>query len=234
MSRSPAPTRRGATHPPQPPLEVDRLGILAAVAKIASDQGFQSATVTQIVATAGVSKPRFYELFESREGCFLATFEQAVAVAAETVIPAYDAQDGWADRLRAGLAALVAFLDEEPELARVCVIHSLHAGPATLARRNELLERLTSAVDDGRRDRAASTHLSPSIAKEVVAGVLGVIESRLCESDARQLTTAVNPLMFMTVLPYLGLDAARLELFRPVVQTARAKADADGAPPEMR
>jgi AcrR family transcriptional regulator len=213
---------------------MDRLAILEAIAKISCARGFPSATVTQIVAAAGVSTLSFYELFESREDCFLAIFEHAVAVAAQRVIPAYDAGDGWADRLRAGLAALAAFFDEEAELARVCVIHSIHAGPATLARRSELLETLASAIDEGRHDKAVRTDLSPSIAKEVVAAIVGVIESRLHEPDMRQLTTLVNPLMFMTVLPYLGLDAAQLELFRPVDRTPSARAEADGAPPEIR
>lgn len=233
MSRSPAPTRRGATHPPQPVPEVDEEAILSAMARITCKQGFQSVRVAQIVAAAGVSRPRFYELFASREACFLAVFDQAVKLAGERVIPAYEVQDGWADRLSAGLAALVSFLDAEPELAKLCVIHSLQAGSATLARRNELLRTLTKALDEGRNDRAARAQLSPSIAKVVVSGMLGVIDSRLREPDERQLTTVVSPLMFMAVLPYLGLEAARRELFRPVVQAPRSNAEVDGDPPEL-
>ena len=39
------------------------------------------------------------------------------------------ARAGWRERIRAGLAALLRFLDEEPALGRLCVVEALGAGP---------------------------------------------------------------------------------------------------------
>ncbi len=55
------------------------------MAKIVFEQGLESVSVQQIVARAGVTRRTFYELFESREDCFRAVFEQSVAIAAERV-----------------------------------------------------------------------------------------------------------------------------------------------------
>ena len=49
---------------------------------------------------------------------------------AERASAAYEAEQGWAEGIRAGLSALLAFFDSEPELARLCVLHATPASPA--------------------------------------------------------------------------------------------------------
>ena len=44
-------------------------------------------------------------------------------------------QAGWRDRIRRGLAELLEFLDEEPQVGRLCIVESLAAGPRALERR---------------------------------------------------------------------------------------------------
>ena len=55
----------------------DRLaaGTIAAV----SEYGYHETTITQIAAAAGVSRRTFYGYFDSKEECFLATFDQIAA-----------------------------------------------------------------------------------------------------------------------------------------------------------
>src|SRR4029077_4468513 len=96
--------------------DVQRIWILSAMAKIACERGPESVTVREIVGRAGVSRRRFYELFENREDCFRAVFDEAITRAAERTEAAYEAEDAWEDRLRAGLLALLTFFDSEPEL----------------------------------------------------------------------------------------------------------------------
>ncbi len=137
-----------------------------------------------------------------------------MAVAAGRAGAAYETHDRWVDRVRAGLFALLAFFDEQPRLARLCVVQSSAAGPATLARRSELLDQLARILDQGRG--AARRQPPPLTAEGVVAGALGVIHSRLLEPDPGALIELLNPLMGFLVLPYLGGGAARIELTRAV------------------
>jgi hypothetical protein len=104
-------------------------------------------------------------------------FEQALALAAGPATAAYEAQEGWADRVRAGLFALLEFFDQEPALARLCVLDSAQAGPAVLARRSEVLDRLARVLDDERAP--ARGYPPPLTAQAVVNGVLGVLHQRL-------------------------------------------------------
>lgn len=63
-------------------------------------------------------------------------------------MPAYRTADGWLERARAGLLALLRALDERPEMARVLVVNSIAWGPDVLERRGDVLEALAAALDD--------------------------------------------------------------------------------------
>jgi len=213
-------------------LELQRLWIFSTVVKIACEQGVESVSVAQIISRARVSRSRFYELFETREDCLLQTFEQALALTAKRVIAAYEAELSWMSRVRAALLALLEFFDEEPELARVCVVHALQAGPQALERRTQVLAELTRVLDEGgSRAARAGTQPQPLMAELVVGGVHAVIHARLLQARAGRLVELSNPLMFMIVLPYLGPAAARNELRRPVPRISRTPAKPDGADP---
>jgi AcrR family transcriptional regulator len=88
--------------------------IVSAMVQVACEHGAQSAqsaTVEQVVRTAGVSKTAFYELFANRGDCLLAAIEHTLALAGERASAACETQDSWVDRVRAGLLALLEFFD---------------------------------------------------------------------------------------------------------------------------
>jgi AcrR family transcriptional regulator len=209
--------------------DVQRIWILSAMAKIACEHGPESVTVRDIVGRAGVSRRRFYELFENREDCFRAVFEEAIARAAEKASAAYQAELDWAERIRAGLSALLEFFDSEPELARLCVLHATPASPATVARRSEVLTRLAELVDEGRAAAPSEANPPPLAGESIVGGVLSVIQARLLEPNPDPLGGLLNPLMGVIVLPYLGPAAAQRELSRPVRDAAASPAAHESA-----
>jgi AcrR family transcriptional regulator len=172
-------------------------------------------TVARVVAVARVSRKRFYELFEDREHCLRAAVEDAVGRARERASAAYDPRAKWAERMRAGLCALLQFIDDEPELARLCVKQAL-GSPASLNGSRETLDQLMGLIDEGRTASRASRKPPPLAAQGVVGAVLGLIYARLTARDSRSFVELLNPSMSMIVLPYLGAAAARKELARPV------------------
>jgi AcrR family transcriptional regulator/DNA-binding MarR family transcriptional regulator len=204
--------------------EIQRARILAAMTEVAAEQGAANVTVAHVVARSGVSRRTFYELFEDREACFLAAFDDATARIAARVVPAYEAEKRWRERIRGGLLALLEFLDGEPETGRLCIVETLAAGPRALERRAGILEAVMWAVDEGRGEGRGREH-PPMAAEGVVGAVCSVLHARLV-----QLTPAgrppvvrpgafvelLNPLMGMIVLPYLGTAAASRELKRPM------------------
>jgi AcrR family transcriptional regulator len=199
--------------------EIQRSRMLTAAAEAVEDVGYARLTVAQVIARARVSRKTFYDLFEDREDCFLAVFDQAVEQISALVGEAYAREPGWRDGMRAGVLAMLRFMDDEPGLARICVVEALGAGPRVLKRRTEVLAELKEVVDEGRSSAGArvarATEEAPEVTAEgVIGAVFAVLHSRLLAHSKEPFTALLGPLMSMIVLPYLGARAASSELTR--------------------
>ncbi len=200
--------------------EIQRARMLHAMAEVAAQDGAQNASVARVVARSGVSRRTFYDLFEDREDCFLAAFEDALARVSERALPAYKGARSWQARVRAALLEILVFLEEEPDLGRLLVVESLTAGPRAVERRSQLVGVLVDAVAEG-EEETRSKHGQPALSAEgVVGAVLSVVHARLQRGETESLTSLVNPLMGMIVLPYLGPAAARRESERALPKLA--------------
>jgi AcrR family transcriptional regulator len=189
--------------------EIQRERMIAAMARLACEHGVAGVTVAQVVARAGVSRRTFYELFHDRNDCFRGAFEQGVERAAGRVVPAYRGARGWRERMHAAVGALLAFLEEEPDLGALCVVVALGASPVVLERRAEIVAALVDAVDDGRREARESAKPTRLTAEGVVGAVLAVLHSRLAADEPT--LDLLGTLMGIIVLPYRGLAAAARE-----------------------
>jgi AcrR family transcriptional regulator len=214
------PSRRANRRPQAYVMEAQRRRILSAMVHVACEDGAASATVTRVMRRARVSRSAFYAFFEDRSHCLLEAFEEAVALASKPAIAAYEGQEMWADRVRAGLCALLRFFDESPELAQLCVVQVLAAPPAVLARRAEVLDQLARVIEEG--GETSSREVSPVTAEAVVGGALGVLHARLLRSGSGPLVELLNPVMSIVVQPYLGGEAARRELARSCAEDTPA------------
>ena len=85
----------------------------------------------------------------------------------------------WRERVRGGLLAILSFLDREPVLARVCVVHALQGGPRVLEWREEILAGLTTILDQGRSEGARARICTTLTAEGLVGAVLAIVYARL-------------------------------------------------------
>jgi AcrR family transcriptional regulator len=201
--------------------DIQRARIMAALVEVSRERGAPRVTVAHIVARSGVSRRTFYEMFEDREACFLAAFDEAIERATTRVLPAYRGAVGWQAQVRAGLAALLEFLDDEPGLGGLCVVDALGAGPEALERRARIVCVLVDAVDRGRVEAKVGLRPTRLTAEGVVGGVLSVLYARLCEEDPGSMVKLLSALMGMVVMPYLGAAAAGREAARPLPRARR-------------
>lgn len=201
--------------------DIQRTEILEALATIVAERGAGGLTLADVLARASVTRRVFYGLFEDLDAALLAAFDLGVERATERIAPAYAAKSRWCDGIRPALAELLRFLDEEPALGRLGVVHSLSAGSALLRHRAEVQAVLWEVIDRGRTEGAANrTQPTEVMAEGVVGAVLTVIQTRLLAQDAdpleeRPAIELFGSLMSLIVLPYLGSGAARRELTRP-------------------
>jgi AcrR family transcriptional regulator/DNA-binding MarR family transcriptional regulator len=197
--------------------EIQRGRIIAAAIDVACETGAGNTTVAHIVSRAGVSRRTFYEVFQDCEDCLLAAFDGGVNRVAHCTIAAYESANGWRERMRAALVALLGLFEAEPELARFLVVETLGAGPVALRRRQQVLADVTAVVQEGAVE-ARSTGSSPLAAEAVVGALFSVIHDRLLDPEPPRLADLTNPLMSIVVLPFLGPATARRELQMPVTR----------------
>jgi len=200
--------------PPEIVARSQRKRLLEAAVRVVAEKGYGAMTIGDLTKAAGVSRTTFYELFEDKEACFLAAYDNAVEMLVRRVIKAYETQQAWPDRAAAGLAALLETLAEEPALARLSLIDVGRAGPAAQRRYRNAIQRLTPLFDDGRDFAPGGRGLPANTSRMAIGGVTGLIADELVAGRADQLPGLLSDVLFATLVPYIGPDAAAREVER--------------------
>ena len=211
--------------------ELQRARLLTAMVQEVSERGAANVSVGHVVGRSGVSRRTFYEIFDDREDCFLAAFDEALQRVAAEVVSEYERSETWSAGMRSALTALLGCFEQDPALGRLLVVESLAAGPTALARRQSVIAQIMRAVERGSDGARAVVQDEGSLTAEgVVGAVLSVLYARLAQDDPVGLLELAGPLMGMIVLPYLGSAAARREIARPAprrVSNGRSAVRAD-------
>ncbi len=199
--------------------ECQRTRVLEAMAEAMAElrSGEFGSGLPDVIARSGVSSASFHAEFPDRESCLMATFDLGVERARRRMLAAYDVERRWLDAVRAGLAALLRFLEDEPALGRVVFVYSLSAGEPVLRRRVQVMAALAAIIDRGRLEGGTRRQQPPAvIADGVVGAVLAIIQNRLLAEESGGVVELFGSLVSIVVLPYLGAGAARRELTRPM------------------
>jgi AcrR family transcriptional regulator len=189
--------------------------ILTSVTEVVAQEGYQATRVTDVIASAGVSRKTFYEHFADKEECFLAAYDTNLADLMGLTAASFDTADAWPDRVRAGLAAFLDGLAMRPAAARMCLVEVLAAGPKALARREAATRGFTYFLDAGRA--GAPRGLPPFTALAIIGGVNELLYAELLHGSVADLPKLLPDLMYWVTLPFLGHEAAdaQRELARP-------------------
>jgi AcrR family transcriptional regulator len=188
--------------------ESQRNRIHQAMVEVVSARGYPETRVVDVIGVAGVSRKTFYELFESKEDCFLAAYDVLLGNLLADATEAFESNaDGpWAERVAAGLGALLEHLAQHPDEARFAIVEVLAAGPKALARRDAALRQFSGFLESGRSESSVDLPGITSIA--VIGGVNELLYSEILHGAAGRLPSRLPDLMFWVALPYLGADAA--------------------------
>lgn len=186
------------------------------MAEVACEEGVEAATVTKVVARVRLARRTFYDLFADRHDCLRTVVEEAVERATVRVRVAYAGDAPWRERLRSAVFELLCLVDEERDLARLCLSRLYSDDPAFAALRGRLLQALIASVEQG---RGATPTEPPPLAAEGALGAAGwVLYTRLLDWPGSSVLELLGPLMSVLVLPFLGPAQARRELESPAPQ----------------
>jgi AcrR family transcriptional regulator len=191
--------------------ESQRQRILQAMIEVVSERGFPDTRVVDVIAVAGVSRKTFYELFSSKEDCFLATYDVLLGNLLGDTARGFESKPGapWAERIAAGLAELLKHLAEHPDEARFAIVEVLAAGPKALARRDAALRQFTGFLDAGRAE--TSVELPGITSLSIAGGINELLYSEILHGATARLESRLPDLMFWIALPFLGPERAAVE-----------------------
>jgi AcrR family transcriptional regulator len=195
-------------------LQFQRARLITSLVETVAEEGYERLTVGKVIARARVSRKTFYDVFANRQDAFLAAFEQTTHRMRREAIEAYTSGTDWRSGIRAALARLLTFVDEESGLARLCLIEALGAGERVLARRAELLAEVAHAIDRGRSAAGGKADPPPLTAEALVGGTVAILHNRCVQQGEDMAMELLGPVMSMIVLPYRGSRASRAELSR--------------------
>ena len=176
--------------------------VLEAMLLSAGELGYAKATVREVVARAGITEDRFQRHFGGKEACFAAAYGEAAERLQGELLAACGEAEDWKGGFEASLATLLGFVAEQPLVARALLIEVKAARGAAWAKHQQVVERLTAAIDTAREQPGARAAASPMTAGFVV----GAIEESLCiEIAAGRAAEAERLLGDLTRLAFLQL-----------------------------
>lgn len=156
--------------------------------------GFAGTTLRELVALAGVSKSTFYDHFESKQDCFLATFDEIVLQLSVRVGDAYRSGGDFRERLVAGMAAFMNLAVEEPAAASLAAVESLTLGVAGVEHRERASHAFEALIQQSFDHSPTERQVSPVTVRAIVAGIRGVVYHRLRSGRHRELPGLVEDL----------------------------------------
>lgn len=187
--------------------------LIAGLAEAVAENGYASTTIAHITRHAAVSRRTFYEHFDSKDACFVAAYDTVMDELRERVGGAFEAEKAWPKSIRAGIAAMLAFLAAEPNLARLCMVEALVAGPVVVERYDAAIQSLVPYFEEGRkgRSREVLARLSPTTEEALVGGMVSLISRRIFAGRTAELESLLPDLVEFALTPYLGsAEAAKV------------------------
>jgi len=201
----------GLAEPPLPanaaglPLGDERAMILAATAKLASEEGYAMLTVPRVRAAAGVSGNSFYAHFDGVADCFLATLGALSARTLATAEPFYLMADDWASGIHRMIARLCQHLAGDPAFAGLAFLEVFSPGSEAIRWRSEMIAKLAAMLQ-----REAPPAQRPTVfaAEASIGAMWGVIHHFVATGRGAQLPVAAPVLSYLALAPALGGAAA--------------------------
>jgi AcrR family transcriptional regulator len=188
-------------------VENQRQRIAAGMIAVVVERGYNSTTVTQVVAAAGVSRRTFYNYYSDKGEAFFDVYRQVSDFLFEVMGEAGEAEKGgWAARVKAELGALLDAVAANPDLARFCLGAPPAAGGEVGAVYRDFLVRLVEVLGDGRPKRARRP--PPASEYGMAGGLAALILGATDKGSPKAFRRLLPELTELVLAPYLGREEA--------------------------
>ncbi len=163
-----------------------RARLCGATIEAVAARGYEATSVAELSRLAGVSKRTFYEQFENKQDCFLATHETIVRRAVERVGAAQRRERDWEAGLGRAFEEFVRAAIERPKAARLVLVDALVAGPAALAQTDRARRKFEQMVLSGFAQAPYGVGLPLTVARGIVYGVEHVVRLSVLDGEIEE------------------------------------------------
>jgi AcrR family transcriptional regulator len=180
----------------------ERLG--SSVLNLAVVDDYHELSAPQIAEEAGVPIEAFFELFDSKEECFLAAFDdlsdELLKIAADPDLVSGD----WARTVRRVVGELLRLLAARPLYAHIIASEAPSASPEALERDCDLTHGIATLLTEG-----APAPARNKLAVEGVAGAIWhTIRCQVTSGQIHLLPALSDYLTYIVLAPFIGADDA--------------------------
>ena len=181
--------------------------------RVVGRKGYKETAVADVIEEAETSRSTFYKHFEDKHDCFLAAYAMLVEQVFAEVLAGCDGSAPWMARMTDGLTTIVDRFAVDPALARTAVVEVAAAGADARRLHWEAVARFTEYLDAG-RELAGGKELPENISLMSAGAVSGLIFDELLAGRADRLPERLPDLLFAMLVPYVGPQAAAVEMRR--------------------
>jgi AcrR family transcriptional regulator len=182
--------------------------LLTAAATVTARRGYDSTTVADILAEAGVGRESFYELFEDRRACVLAAHQVLLDDLIERVRIAYAGPGEWVERCRATIRALLDWFAADPAAGHFLLVSLPSVGPEFHERFEAGFDRFVAVIDSGLDPDLPEPDPLPATSLAVGAAISRVY-AEVAAGRTEDLPSLLPHLTYEVLVPFLGEAAAR-------------------------
>jgi AcrR family transcriptional regulator len=180
-----------------------RRRMMDAVAELTAENGYEATKIADIVRRAAVARKTLYDNFDGKEDLFRSAVN---ATLMEMRVAIEEACEGAGESpeaaIVAGLEALLDFVAEHPDAAKMCMLEAISATPSSArlydAGVRDCVELLRANAPDG-------AGLPATIEESLVGGVAWILQLKIRKGEAEQAPDLLPELSQFVLSPYLGV-----------------------------
>jgi AcrR family transcriptional regulator len=186
-----------------------RRRIIEAAADLIAKRGYHGTTIELIIRRAKVGYATFYKNFSDKEECLISIFDSAGQELRPMLREAYTSHEGpWDEKVAMTLKTLFEAIASSPNVARVCLVEALTAGPVAVARYEKVLSRFEPLLKPGRELRPSNAELPDTLEATLLGGVFWIAYQRLIVGEADKLMDLLPETIELVLSPYVGEEEA--------------------------
>jgi AcrR family transcriptional regulator len=155
--------------------------LVEAMVQAVNERGVVATTISDLVARAGISRRTFYEHFDNKEDCLLATYDSVVETEVQRLLALPSSAGEWLEQLEAIIRGLFDTIAERPDAARLICVEMGASGEVGVQRWADGAARLEGFIIAGFERAPGPGTIPDPVARAFVGALRKIVYTRVRE-----------------------------------------------------